>query len=279
MSKELKLGFIGQGCIGKNYADDAEERGYNIIRYDIKKYKDNKDAIKNCDIVFIAVPTPTTPGGFNYNIVKNVLSLIGKGKIAVIKSTIKIGTTRKLQEQYPDITIIHSPEFLTEKNAKQDAKNPQKNIIGILNLENKELYKKGELVLSVLPNSPYNKIILAEEAELIKYGNNSFLYFKLIFFNILYDLSKKNNLNYNNIKNAIIADPRIGKSHSNIDDSGGRGAGGYCFIKDFEIFIEMLNDYELEEQKQLCGSIRNFNLKLLKDSNKNLDLIKDIYGK
>ncbi len=278
MEKELKIGFIGQGFIGKNYADDIEERGYNIVRYDIEKYKDNKEKIKTCDIVFIAVPTPTTPKGFNYNIVKDVLSLIGENKIAVIKSTIKIGTTKKLQKQYPNIFVMHSPEFLTEKTAAHDARNPQRNIIGILDLKNKKLYKKGELILSILPKSPYSKIIPAEEAELIKYGNNSFLYFKLIFFNIIYDLSKKHNLNYKNIRDAIIADPRIGKSHTGIEDSGGRGAGGNCFIKDFETFIEMLRDSNLEEQDKLCQKVRNFNLKLLKGSGKNQDIINSVYN-
>jgi len=279
MKKNLLIGFIGQGFIGKNYADDFEDRNFNIIRYDLENYKNNKEKIKNCAIVFIAVPTPTTINGFDSSILENVLSLVGENKIAVIKSTIQVGTTRTLQNKYKDITIIHSPEFLTEKDAKKDAKSPQKNIIGILDLENKELYKIGELILSILADSPYNKIILAEEAELIKYGNNSFLYFKLIFFNILYDLSKKHNLNYKNIKDAITADPRIGNSHTDISDSGGRGAGGHCFIKDFEIFINMLKEIDLEKQNNICKEIRNLNLKYLKDSNKDIKLIKDVYGK
>ena len=49
----MKIGFIGQGWIGKNYADNFEERGYKIIRYDIDKYKKNKNKIKECDFVFI----------------------------------------------------------------------------------------------------------------------------------------------------------------------------------------------------------------------------------
>jgi len=278
MEKELKIGFIGQGFIGKNYADDAEERGLNIIRYDIEKYKENKEKIKDCDIVFIAVPTPTTPNGFNYDIVKDVLSLIGKNKIAVIKSTIKIGTAKKLQEQYPDIIVMHSPEFLTEKTAAHDARNPQRNIIGISDINDKELYKKAELVLSTLPDAPYSLITSLENAELIKYGNNCWFYFKVVFMNILYDLAEKNNLDYETIKTAMSHDPRVGSTHLDVVHQGGRGAGGNCFIKDFETFMEMLNDSELEEQNKLCKNIRNFNLELLKDSNKNEDLIKGMYG-
>ena len=121
MKKNLLIGFIGQGFIGKNYADDFEDRNFNIIRYDLENYKNNKEKIKNCAIVFIAVPTPTTINGFDSSILENVLSLVGENKIAVIKSTIQVGTTRTLQNKYKDITIIHSPEFLTEKDAKKDA--------------------------------------------------------------------------------------------------------------------------------------------------------------
>jgi len=277
--KKLLIGFIGQGFVGKNYANNFEKRGFDIIRYDLEKYKNNKDKIKKCAFIFIAVPTPTTKKGFDSSILENVLPLINKNKVAIIKSTVEIGTTRKLQKKYKDIIIIHSPEFLTKKNAAHDTQYPQKNIIGILDLNNKELYKKGEEVLNILPDSPYNKIILAEEAEIIKYGNNSFLYFKVVFFNILYDLAQKHNLNYKNIKEALVVDKRIGASHTNIKDSGGRGAGGHCFLKDFEIFINMLKDLNLEQQIKTCEELRNLNLKYLKNSQKDSELLKNIYEK
>lgn len=277
--KDLKIGFIGQGFIGKNYANDFEERGYNIVRYDLEEYKDNKDKIKDCDIVLIAVPTPTTPEGFDSSIVKAVLPLVGSGKIAVIKSTLAINTTRKMQELFPDITVMHSPEFLREKTAPADARSPERNIVGILDLNDKELYKKAELVMSTLAEAPYNLITSAENAEMIKYGGNCFLYFKVIFANILYDLTQKHNLDYDAISDAMSNDFRIGKSHLDVVDKGGRGAGGHCFIKDFEAMIEMLHNANLHEQEKTLEAIRNLNLKYLKESNKDLDLVKEIYEK
>ncbi len=60
--KNKKIGFIGQGWIGKNYADDFEKRGFEVVRYAQEEpYIKNKEAIADCDIVFIAVPTPSTP--------------------------------------------------------------------------------------------------------------------------------------------------------------------------------------------------------------------------
>ena len=80
-------GFIGQGWIGKNYADHFEDRSFDVVRYAKEEpYAKNKNQISQCDIVFIAVPTPTTREGFSAKIVEDVLTCVGKGKVAVIKS-------------------------------------------------------------------------------------------------------------------------------------------------------------------------------------------------
>ena len=79
-----KIGFIGQGWIGKNYADNFEQRGFEVARYGLEaEYNGNKEKIKNCDIVFIAVPTPTTPEGFDCGILKQVIKLkISRNKLS-----------------------------------------------------------------------------------------------------------------------------------------------------------------------------------------------------
>ncbi len=278
MSENLKIGFIGQGFIGKNYADDFEARGYQVIRYDIDKYKNNGEQIKNCSIIFIAVPTPTTPNGFDYSIVKEALGLVKENSTVVIKSTLKVGTTDSLQQEFPSLTIMHSPEFLRETSAAEDAKHPQRNIVGITDIDNKALYAKAEEVMKILAKAPYELITSARNAEMIKYGGNCFLYSKVIFMNMLYDLIKEYNLDYEVIKEAMVRDKRIGDSHMNILHQSGRGAGGHCFIKDFEVFIKMLEEKKLMEQKQATEAIRNLNLKYLKDSNKDSDLVKGVYG-
>ncbi|MBT4209710.1 MAG: UDP-glucose/GDP-mannose dehydrogenase family protein [Candidatus Komeilibacteria bacterium] len=279
MSKNLKIGFIGQGFIGKNYADDFEARGYNIVRYDINGYEAGKDKIKDCDIVLIAVPTPTTVNGFNDSIVQEVLSLIGENKIAVIKSTLQVGTTVKMQKLFPNITVMHSPEFLREKYAADDAKHPNRNIVGITDINNKKLKEKAELVMTTLAKAPYELITQVANAEMIKYGGNCLLYFRVVFMNMMYDLAGKYNLDHKIIKEAMSKDPRIGDSHLKVMHKGGRGAAGHCFIKDFEAFIEMLSSQNLDEQKKAAEAVRDLNVKYMRDSNKDLDLLKDIYGK
>ncbi len=276
----LSIGFIGQGWIGKNYANDFEARGYQVVRYGLEpEFLDNKEKISSCDIVFIAVPTPTTVEGFDDSIVREAVGLVGKGKVAVIKSTILPGTTQSIQKQYPDVFVLHSPEFLTESTASFDASNPQRNIIGIP-LES-EIYKeKAEQVMLVLPNAPYKKICGSIDAEIIKYGRNISGFFRVVFANILYDLTKNVGGDWNNIKEAMSADPDTGPTYLNPVHKSGRGAGGHCFIKDFAAFTEIYKNKVVDDKLgiDVLKSLENKNIELLKTTQKDLDLLSGVYG-
>lgn len=282
MSK-IKIGFIGQGYVGKNYADDFEARGYAVTRYAKEKpYNKNKEAIKDCDVVFIAVPTPTTPDGFDDSIIREALSLVGKGKIAVIKSTIVPGTTKSMQNKNPNIFVLHSPEFLTESTALFDAKNPSLNIIGIP-IQNKILQEKARVVLSILPKSFYAKICLAEEAEIIKYVHNNLGYVKLIFINMAYDLAVKLGADWKVIKEALVSDPMVAtKLNYHLDPihKNGRGAGGHCLIKDFETFARLYKKTfpnDVSGISVLNGNVQK-NIELLCSSGKDIEILKSVYN-
>lgn len=273
------IGFIGQGWIGKNYADDFEQRGYRVVRYSLEEpYVQNKEKIKDCDLVFIAVPTPTRPEGFDDSYVIDALKNVGANKIAIIKSTILPGTTEKLQLLYPEVYVFHSPEFLVEKTAAFDAANPSRNIVG-LPVDNEAYRQRAEQVLKVLPKAPFELICAAKEAELIKYGANAFLYTKVIYANLLFDLADKLGCDYDKVREMVGADPRIGLSHLKVEDDSGRGAGGHCFIKDFEAFIGMYKSVAQDKAGiTALEGIRDKNIELLKNSGKNLGLLKEVYG-
>ena len=280
MNKQSKIiGFIGQGWIGKHYADNFEERGYTVIRYSLEEpYIKNRDKISECDIVFIAVPTPTNPEGFNDSIVREAIKLVGEGKIAVIKSTILPGTTESIQKENPRIYVLHSPEFLREASAAYDTANPTRNIVGIP-IDNEEYQKKAKLVMSILPKAPHNIICKACEAELIKYGSNCMLYLKVIYANILYDCARKLKCDWKKVKAGIATDPRIGESHLEPIHQSGRGAGGHCFIKDFAAFVQMYKKITSDELgSKVLGALENKNIDLLINSNKDLDLLTGVYG-
>lgn len=284
---KFTIGFVGQGFIGKSYADDMERRGYRVVRYALEPaYVGNKDKIKSCDMVFIAVPTPTTPKGFDYSIVESALRLVGAGKIAIIKSTILPGTTAQLQKKFPKLVIMHSPEFLVLKQAAEDAARPLRNIIGIA--KNTPAYRSyARRVMRVLPKAPYELVCSAKDAELVKYGGNFFLYLKVLFANLMYELSESAGANYEMVKEAIAADPRIGPSHLQVlHDSGhkgakrGRGAGGVCFIKDVAAFADFYSKATNNKAgTTLIQAAIDKNIELLVESGKDLDLLVGVHGR
>ncbi len=285
MTESIKIGCIGQGWIGKQYADDFEKRGYEVVRYDLsEQFRENKDLIAACDIVFIAVPTPTTPEGFDASIVENVLGLVGIGKIAVIKSTLLPGTTERLQKLMPDRIIMHVPEFLREATAAKDVAEPERNIIGLAD-DTAAQRAAAEKVLSVLAPAPYSCVITSREAEVVKYAGNVFLAVKVVFANLLYDLSAGLEVPYEHVREALGADSRIGYSHlSPVSASGhdsekvGRGAGGHCFIKDLEAFRLLYATLDDVKGSEVLNSIVRKNNDLLRKSDKDLDLLQGVYG-
>ncbi|MCI0542461.1 glycosyltransferase [bacterium] len=277
MSEQPLIGFIGQGWIGKHYADDFENRGFDVVRYaKSEPYRNNKERIAECDIVFIAVPTPTTPSGFDAGIVHDVISLVGPGKVAVIKSTVLPGTTEKIQEKNPSIFILHSPEFLTEATAAHEAAHPKRNIIGVpYGDEGGKLHAKR--VLSVLPRAPYELICTASEAEFIKYASNCSYYFQTVYINLLYDLVERHEADWRNIREAMSADPWIGQFHLSPIHKGGRGAGGDCLPKDFAAFAAA---YEREVGDALgvkaIRAIQAKNVDLLVRSRKDIEILERV---
>ena len=285
MSNPPTIGFIGQGWIGKNYADDFEKRGYVVVRYGLEEeYVGNKEKIAECDIVFVAVPTPTTAKGFDDSTVRVVLPLVGKGRIAVVKSTLLPGSTEKLQEAFPDIVVLHSPEFLREANAAYDAAHPNRNIVGIPE-EGQRYQSAAEAVMKVLPEAPFSIVVPAREAELVKYAGNVFLALKVVYANVLYDLAGTMGSDYDIVRQMLSADPRIGSSHLTVlsasghTEKTGRGAGGHCFIKDLEAF-RRLYDVALQDSEGavLLAALVEKNKKLLRESGKDIDLLEGVYG-
>lgn len=274
-----KIGFIGQGYIGKNYADDFENRGYSVVRYALEEpYNKNKEKIKDCDIVFIAVPTPTTPRGFDCSIIRDALGLVGNGKTAIIKSTILPGTTEQLQQENGHITVLCSPEFLSEVTAAHDAKHPFANIIGIP-FGNEQHRARAQRVLDILPSAPFSQICSSTEAEIIKYAHNISAYIQIITFNMIYDLAHTLGYDWQNIGKAIHADPLISSRYANPVHKSGRGAGSSCFIKDFAAFRQL---YEKVTRDPLGTAVlksnEEKNKQLLIRSKKDLDLLKRVYG-
>ncbi len=281
MSKKKPLiGFVGQGFVGKNYADDMERRGYTTIRYALEEpYRANREKLKEADIVFVCVPTPTTTKGFDASIVESGVGLVGKGKIAVIKSTLLPGTTECVQKKYPDHIVLCSPEFLSVATAAWDAAHPFSNIVGLPKntLKHRAAAKQ---VLDVLPKTPFSVISKSVEAEIIKYTHNASGYVQVILFNIMYDLVRTMGADWNIVQRAIEADPMVSNRYAKPVHKSGRGAGGFCFIKDFAALRELYGKNLPQDKygRAALLAIERKNVALLTHSNKDLDLLRGVYG-
>ncbi len=278
--KKPRIGFIGQGYVGKNYANDFERRGFSVVRYSLEEpYVRNKAFIKDCDVVFIGVPTPTTPKGFDAGIVKQALSLVGSGKIAVIKSTLLPGTTKRFQSAHKNITVLFSPEFLSVGTAAHDAAHPAENIVG-LPRKTKKHVEAAKLVHAILPKAPFVLTCSSDEAEVFKYTHNLSGYAQVILFNLMYDFAKALGCDWEPIEKAALADPFISNRYARPLHKSGRGAGGGCFIKDMAAARGMYQQILTKDKTGLAvlRALEAKNIALLTSTKKDLGLLRGVYG-
>ncbi len=271
----IGLGMVGEP-IRKWFEElNGYKRGKDLFCYDADPKKSFKDDANKADVVFVSVPTPPNPdGSCNTSIVESVVGQIkdpaptlsadrhskrgrgwngAGGKIIIIKSTVSPGTVQRLQDKYPKKRFIFNPEFLTESQAWEDFISPDRQIVSTTAKSETDAIE----VLNLLPRKNFirpwtsdysRKSVNTTEAEMGKYASNVFGFIKVAYGNILADIAhamtlkyaaekKKTKVNYENIKDLISADLRIGPAWLNVAHGNYCGAGGYCFPKDMAAFI------------------------------------------
>lgn len=228
--KAKKIGVMGVGMVGGALAKFLDKP----LLYDKYKNIGSLEEFNRADIIFICVPTPyDEKKGFDSSAVEEAFSAIKGNKTVVIKSTVLPGTTERMQKLYPIHKVLFNPEFLQEKTAEEDMKNPYEQIVGYTEIS-KDCVKE---ILSILPKAPNEFIVSSGEAEMVKYFSNTFLSTKVIFANQMYDLCEKLGLNYDSIKEMAKVSPRFGFSHFDIWTDGFRGYAGHCLPKDTKALI------------------------------------------
>ncbi len=200
-----------------------------------------KTAIQESEVIFIAVGTPTTEdGNADLQAVESVAREIAKHinsyKVIVDKSTVPIGTARKVQSwikdelkkqnRSQDFAIVSNPEFLREGSAIQDFTHPDRVVIGAESKQALSIMKEVYRALYI-NETPYIETDL-ETAETIKYAANAFLAVKISYINEIANLCEKVGANVQTVAKAMGRDPRIGAKFLH----AGPGFGGSCLPKD-----------------------------------------------
>lgn len=233
--KNLSIGIVGVGMVGGALARYFEKEGRIPLLYDKHKETGSLEEVNQADVIFICVPTPyDKEKGFDLSSVEEACQNIAGEKIIVMKSTLLPGTTEKLQKQYSQHRFLFNPEFLTELTADQDTSYPDRQIIGYT----KQSYTVASDILQILPLAPFEKILPATEAEMVKYFGNTWFSLKVIFANQMYDLCEKIGIDYERIMEPAAADKRIGRSHLEVWHKDYRGYGGRCLPKDIRALIQ-----------------------------------------
>ena len=280
----MKLSMVGTGYVGLVTGTCFAEMGNSVICVDIDQNKieklkqgiipiyepgletmvkenykkgtlqfttDIKEALKNSDVIFIAVGTPQgEDGSADLQYVLKVAQDIGKymthKMIVVDKSTVPVGTADKVKETIQKeldkrkenipFEVVSNPEFLKEGSAIEDFMKPDRVVIGAENEETLEVMK--ELYAPFTHNHERFIAMDVRSAEMTKYTANAILATKISFMNEIANICERVGADVNRVRIGIGSDKRIGYSFI----YPGCGYGGSCFPKD----VQALNKIALD---------------------------------
>lgn len=188
-----------------------------------------------CDIFILALPTNFDDqfNKFDTFALDNVIQKLSKicskqakSPIVVIKSTVPIGYTEQKQSEFPELSLVYSPEFLREGSALKDASEPSRTVLGSKDASALECIEK--LYISVAKQNMPVCRMSTSEAESCKLFANAYLAMRVAYFNEIDSFCMLNGMNTEAIIQSMGYDERIGEGYCNPSF----GYGGYCFPKD-----------------------------------------------
>ncbi len=230
-----KVGVVGAGgVVGKTMCGLF---GEDAVPYDLQPgYPQEKEAINDCDIAFVCVPTPMCEAdrACDTSVVEGVVSWL-ETPLIVIRSTIEPGTVDRLGKAY-DKRIVFQPEYTGETVAhvfKNEADFPFIVLGGA---------PEDTSAVADFYKRYYNAMVRfyfcdAVTAEIAKYMENAFYAVKVTFVNEFYDIAKAHGADFNRLREIWLADTRISRDHTFVYPEA-RGFDGKCLPKDVNAIVQ-----------------------------------------
>ncbi len=237
--EDLKKGLIP---IYEPGLEELVKKNYKAGRLNFTT--DLSNAVKNSNIIFICVGTPTKKKSYSadlrqiYKAVNNLRKYINSFKVIVTKSTVPVTTGDKIESLISKkkskkmFSVVSNPEFLREGEAIRDFMFPDRIIVGTDNTRAKNLLKN--LYDPLIKRGRKYLITSRRGAELIKYASNAFLATKISYINEISNLCEKVGVDIEDISIGMGLDQRIGSRFLR----PGPGYGGSCFPKDTRAIID-----------------------------------------
>ena len=209
-----------------------------------------KKSIKNSDIIFICVGTPTKKNASSadlsqiYNVAKELSSSINKYKIIITKSTVPVTTGDEIERilskknKKNKFSVVSNPEFLREGEAIRDFIFPDRIVVGSNDKKCNRILKN--LYSPLISKGAQYLNTSRRAAELIKYASNAFLATKITFINEIANLCEKTGINVEDISIGMGLDKRIGSRFLR----AGPSYGGSCFPKDTKAIVSTADKFK-----------------------------------